>query len=132
MFGAFNKGEPALQPLDSNGSILAAGSEFKGSLTFKGAVRIDGIFEGEIISTGQVTIGDGARIKADIVGGNISVAGQVEGNITAKERVDLKPTARVISDIKSPIMSIGEGVILEGKCIIDRGTAGAAPAAAKG
>ncbi|OHE79326.1 MAG: hypothetical protein A2107_05765 [Verrucomicrobia bacterium GWF2_62_7] len=129
MFGAIGKSENGPKALEALNSYLGEGSEFKGSLTFQGAMRIDGVFEGELITTGQIAVGEKARVKADIVGTTITVAGQIEGNITAKERVDLKPTARVVGDIKSPVLSIGEGVILEGKCIIDR--SGAGPLAAK-
>lgn len=129
MFGALGKGETGPKSLEVLNSYLGEGSEFRGSLTFQGAMRIDGVFEGEIATTGQISVGEKARVKADIVGTTVTVAGQVEGNIQAKERVDLKPTAKVIGDIKSPVLSIGEGVILEGKCIIDRSAAGPAPKA---
>lgn len=120
---------------EANASYLGAGTEFKGTLTFEGNIRLDGNFEGEIISGGSITVGEGARVKADIVTGSALVHGQVEGNITAKERIELRSTARVIGDIKSPVLAIAEGVILEGKCIIDRnqapGTAAGSVASSK-
>lgn len=122
-FGAFNKADGVPRGSEPQ-SFIGEGSEFRGSLTIKGNVQIDGSFEGEVAATGNVTIGEHAHFKATIMAGSVTVSGQVEGNITARERVDLKPTAKVIGDIKSPIMSIGEGVILEGRCIIDRSAAG--------
>ena len=101
-------------------SILGEGSEFKGTLTYNGTIRIDGNFEGEIISNGTVIIGEKAKIKADILTRICIIGGSYEGDITAKERIELLPSAVVKGNLKSPSLSIADGVVLEGQCIIDR------------
>ncbi len=98
--------------------ILDVDASMQGSLTFKDPVnlRINGKFEGNLESKGNLTIGSTAAVSADIVGDNIIVGGKVKGRITAKERLTLLPTATVQGDIYPAKLNIAEGAILEGHC----------------
>ena len=64
-------------------TLLGKGSEFEGKLTFEGQVRIDGKFNGQIITKDVLVIGDGARVKAEINAGTVIINGTVEGNVRA-------------------------------------------------
>lgn len=99
-------------------AFLGKGSEFEGKLTFNETVRIDGNFKGQIVSTGTVIIGDDAVINAEIVVGNAVISGHVEGNITAKERLELHPPAKVSGSIRAAKLVIIEGAIFDGDCIM--------------
>lgn len=97
-------------------AFLGKGSEFEGRLTFREAVRIDGNFKGEIASTDTLIIGSDGVIKAEIEVGSAIISGNVEGNIRAKDKVELHPPARVYGNIKAPRLVILEGAIFEGNC----------------
>jgi len=97
-------------------AFLGKGSEFEGKLTFNQTVRIDGNFKGQIISTGTIIIGDDAVINADIEVGTAVVSGKIEGKITARERIELHPPAKVSGTIKTPKLIIIEGAIFDGVC----------------
>ena len=95
-------------------AILGKGSEFEGKLTFEGTVRIDGKFSGEI-STGDVlVIGEGAKVQAEINAGSVVINGEVQGNVHAKNSIELHQPARVHGNLESPQLSIDKGVIFEG------------------
>jgi len=90
----------------------------QGTLHFKDPVnlRINGKFEGNLETRGNLTIGSNAVIFADILGDNIVVGGRIRGRITAKERLTLLPSAIVEGDIFPAKLNVTEGAILEGKC----------------
>lgn len=97
-------------------AFLGKGSEFEGKLTFREAVRIDGNFNGEITSTDTLIIGSDAVIKAEIDVGSAVISGNVEGEIRAREKLELHPPARVYGIIKTPKLVILEGAVFEGSC----------------
>lgn len=100
--------------------ILDVDAAMQGSLNFKEPVnlRINGKFDGNLETKGNLTIGVTATVFADIVGDNIIVGGKVKGRITAKERLTLLPTAIVEGDIYPAKLNIAEGAILEGRCLM--------------
>ena len=101
-------------------TVMGPGTHFKGVLSFEGSVRIDGKFDGEISTTGLLVIGEGALVKANIRAGRAVVAGQIHGNITALDSLEVQPTARILGDISTPELQLARGVTLEGKCVINR------------
>jgi cytoskeletal protein CcmA (bactofilin family) len=97
-------------------TILAAGTEFEGLLSFRGAARIDGKFSGDVVAEGCLVIGEGARVRARIEVDELIVGGELEGEIHARKRVELLKTARVVGSLHSPSLAMAEGGILEGSC----------------
>ena len=85
--------------------------EIKGTVKFNHDLIVDGKIEGDIQSSGNLTIGENARIKAEIKTGTIVVYGKVHGNMTATERVELKSSAEVVGDIKAKVLTIEAGAI---------------------
>ena len=102
-----------------NGTVLSNDVEFKGSLSFKSNLRIDGKFEGEINSPGTVHVGQEGDVKAEVNVGNSIVEGKITGNITAKDKLELRSTARLFGDIKAARLVINEGVVFVGKCEVN-------------
>ena len=98
--------------------ILDVNAAMQGSLVFSDPVnlRINGKFEGTLNTKGRLTIGQAAEVKADVIGENITIGGNIKGNIKATEVVRLLSTAQVIGNIEVPKISIDEGAIFNGKC----------------
>ncbi|OGX06688.1 MAG: hypothetical protein A3G87_00960 [Omnitrophica bacterium RIFCSPLOWO2_12_FULL_50_11] len=98
--------------------ILDVDARMQGTITFKDPVnlRINGTFEGQLETRGNLTIGENANVRADIHGERIIVAGKVTGNLSASESITLLKPAVVQGDIGTPILSVGEGAILDGRC----------------
>jgi excisionase family DNA binding protein len=99
---------------------LDVDASMQGSLSFKDPVnlRINGKFEGSMVTRGNLTVGPTAMVIADITGDNIIVGGRIRGRVTAKERLTLLPTAIVEGDIYPAKLNIAEGAVLEGRCIM--------------
>lgn len=95
---------------------LYKGSRVSGQLSFQGSARIDGSADGEIRCQGTLTIGEGAEVKARIFGETVVIRGKVEGNVTAKARVELAAPARLYGNISTPRLVIAEGVVFDGDC----------------
>ena len=95
-------------------AILDQGAVFHGRLSFDGAVRIAGEFEGEIKSGGTLIIEPSGRVKADIQVQTLILSGRLEGKVQAQRQVCMHPPARFTGTVKSPSLKIDEGVIFEG------------------
>jgi cytoskeletal protein CcmA (bactofilin family) len=121
---------PARPGASATRNVLSSDVDIKGTVKFTNDLVVDGKIEGEIASDGSLTIGENARIKAEIRTTTVAVYGKVIGNIHAGERVDLKATAEVIGDIKAKTLSIEAGAIFSGKAIIGTPTQTPAPAPA--
>ena len=106
-------------------AFLGQGSKVTGTLTFTGPVEIDGNVEGEIRAQERLVIGEAAVINAKIHGSEVLVMGTVNGDIIASKKLSLRKPAKVIGNITCSVLSIEEGVTLEGRCSMDA-SAGAA------
>ena len=95
---------------------LYKGCRVSGQLSFQGPARIDGVVDGEIQCQGALTIGEGAEVRAKISGQVVVIRGKVEGNVTAKEKVELLAPARLIGNVSAPKLIISEGVVFDGDC----------------
>ncbi len=99
-------------------STIGENSYFSGRFFINGSLRIDGKFEGKSLQADQLYVGPTGKIKTNITASTVIVEGIIIGNIFAKNRVMLMPTAKVLGDIVTPELVIQNGVILEGKCTI--------------
>lgn len=97
-------------------AFLGEGTQFKGVLSFAGAVRIDGHLEGEIVGEEMLVIGEPGQVKAEIEVGTLVVSGHVQGTIVAKERVELLRPSRVTGTIRTPCLIVAEGALFNGNC----------------
>lgn len=99
-------------------STIGPNSFFTGRFFINGSLKIDGKFEGKSLQAEQLYIGVTGKVKTNIVANSVIVEGVILGNITARNRVMLLPTAKIYGDIKTPELIIQNGVILEGRCTI--------------
>ncbi|NLI91799.1 MAG: polymer-forming cytoskeletal protein [Peptococcaceae bacterium] len=111
----FGKKEAEVKPVtrivstNSNVTYLAEDCEVKGSFVSKGNARIDGNIEGTINVSGDLFIGQSAILKANIEAQTISIAGEVRGNVKAKDLLELSSTARLYGDINTRQLKIDQG-----------------------
>jgi cytoskeletal protein CcmA (bactofilin family) len=104
-----------VEPRTSAAACLDRGSKISGKLHFEGTVRVEGILDGEIDAK-EITIGESAVATAQIRADSIVVSGKVNGDITATQRIELRPTAKVIGDITAPTLIVHDGAVFEGHC----------------
>jgi cytoskeletal protein CcmA (bactofilin family) len=97
-------------------SFLGEGTRWNGELSFSGAVRVDGHMEGMVIRGEALVIGERGFVRGEIEVEVLQVRGQVQGNITARKRVELLESSRVTSTIRAPSLVIWKGASFDGQC----------------
>ncbi|HEV7921400.1 MAG TPA: polymer-forming cytoskeletal protein [Thermoanaerobaculia bacterium] len=98
--------------------FLDRGATFKGELEFEDTMRIDGKFNGRIVSKNELIVGESATIEGDIHVGRVAISGTVIGKIVAAQRVEIHRNGKVYSDIDTPALIIEEGAIFQGNCVM--------------
>jgi cytoskeletal protein CcmA (bactofilin family) len=94
--------------------------EIKGTIKFGEAMRIDGKFDGELITdNGELTVGKTGNVKANVKVRSAVIEGRLDGNIKASDKVELKQKAQLIGDLQAKILVIEEGVVFVGKCNVN-------------
>jgi cytoskeletal protein CcmA (bactofilin family) len=88
---------------------------FKGILTLEGHVRIDGQVEGEIHSTGTLTVGEDGVIRGNITAGTLITSGNITGNVMASEKINILKSGVLIGNIRTPAISIEAGAHFHGR-----------------
>ena len=88
---------------------------FNGLLNFTGTVRIDGKFEGQVITEDTLIIGETGHLTAEISAGTVICMGYVEGTVMA-QKVEIHSTSKVVGSIKSPALHIELGGVFDGTC----------------
>ena len=116
MWSKKDKNNPYTMSGEESFTFLGKGSQFKGIVTFEGTIRIDGRLEGEIHTKGTLVVGEHAVIEGDVSADVVISGGRVTGNIIAKAKVQLLSTAIVLGTIKTPLLSVEEGVRFMGSC----------------
>lgn len=101
-------------------SFIGANSNFKGDIDTKGTLRVDGTTEGNA-NADWVILGEKAIMKGNISARGIIVGGRVEGNMSAKEIVEIKSKGQVFGDIFTSKLTIVDGGIFEGRSSMQKG-----------
>jgi len=98
--------------------VLSSDVEIKGTVKFSNDLVVDGKIEGNINSDGSLTVGENARIRAEIKTNSVIIYGKVHGNIEVSDKVELKANAELVGDIKAASLSIEPGAIFVGKSTV--------------
>jgi cytoskeletal protein CcmA (bactofilin family) len=102
----------------------------KGELSGSEDLTIEGAVDGKIeLRQNVLTIGANGKIKAEIFAKAVIVEGEVHGNITATEKVDIRESGSVDGDVVAPRVAISDGAHFRGS--IDMQRAGTKPGEAK-
>jgi cytoskeletal protein CcmA (bactofilin family) len=101
-------------PVETLETVIGPTASFQGTVRADGNIRIDGVFEGAIETASNLIIGDQAKILADIVAHNVSVAGAVKGNISAN-RVEVLESGRIWGDLTVNSFTLDDGGFVSGQ-----------------
>jgi cytoskeletal protein CcmA (bactofilin family) len=93
---------------------MSSGDILEGKLIYDGSIHADGRVEGEIRVTGNIDVANGATVRALLEGGNVTLKGNVEGQVTARDKLTLGRNARVSGDIQVRRLQIDDGATLNG------------------
>jgi cytoskeletal protein CcmA (bactofilin family) len=108
---------PSLVSSADGGTRLCEGLEIIGEVKFTDAMRVETKISGKVFSdSGSLVVGEKGQVQATIEAGFVEIFGTVEGNITAKHKVQIRAGARVTGDIRASELSVERGAFFEGKC----------------
>lgn len=102
-------------PNANSKNILNSDVELKGTLKFAGELTFDGKLDGDITSDGVLNLGDNAVVKGNLNVNSVVLRGKINGNVTAKEKIEIKAKTELFGDIRSARLVIEEGVTFVGK-----------------
>ena len=109
-------------------SIITADAEVIGNIKTNGSLLIDGKVEGDVACGHDVAGGKTGSIKGNTTVNSMIVEGTIEGNITARERIEMKASTRMTGDVKAKRLAMEEGVAFSGKAEITPSATGEAAA----
>ena len=104
-------------------------SEMEGKWACAGTVMLDATYRGEIIAQDTLILGERSVVHATIQAATLIVRGELVGDVTASERVELARSARVTGDISAPSITMEQGAVHDGNCRMTKAERSEAPLA---
>ena len=104
------------QNLEEINVFWGKNSAFNGKIISEGIFRLDGKLEGEIFHKGILIISETAVIKGKLEVNALTLNGLIEGEVAAKERVEIHAKGKLYGNISTPALVIQDGGIFEGNC----------------
>jgi len=94
----------------------------EGKVVSEEDLTIEGRVEGAIeLGNHSLSIGPAAAIQADLFAKNITISGEVKGNVKALERIELRATGSVEGDVTAPRFTMADGAVVAGKVDVGGG-----------
>jgi cytoskeletal protein CcmA (bactofilin family) len=107
-------------------TVIGEDVEISGNIKCESNIQFNGKLNGDLTCGGQALIGNTSTVKGNLSIETVSIMGQVSGNITAKDKIELKSTARLHGDIRAKRLTVEDGVTFVGKVEVNpAGPAGA-------
>jgi cytoskeletal protein CcmA (bactofilin family) len=100
-------------------NVLNSDVEIKGDLKCSGEMTFDGKIDGDIHADGALTLGDTSGVNGNVNAQSAVVRGKVNGNIVAREKLEMKAKSELFGDIRAAKLTIEEGVVFVGKAEIN-------------
>lgn len=99
-------------------SRISSGTEVKGSLVSQSDIRVDGVFEGDLITSGKLVIGEGSVIRGNVMCSKADVWGKMEGELTVGDTVSFKSNSSFAGNLRTIKICIEMGADFSGSCQI--------------
>ena len=101
-------------------TILSQNIDFSGTMNFEKPFLIRGRVSGEINARGLLLIDEEAVVNADINTSKVIIRGQVKGDVTASEKVEIDATGKLEGDVTAPEIFMDSGCVFNGRCKMTR------------
>jgi cytoskeletal protein CcmA (bactofilin family) len=97
-------------------TVLSSDIDFSGKLEFEKPFLIRGKVSGEINSTGLLVIDEEAVVNANVSAMRVLIRGQVKGNVTAAQKVEVTVTGKIHGNVTAPEIFMETGCVFNGRC----------------
>jgi cytoskeletal protein CcmA (bactofilin family) len=98
--------------------VVGPDARFEGLLAFWGRARVEGVLRGRVAADGVLEVGPTANVAAQIEVDVLVVEGLVEGEVTARTRVEVRDGGRITAAVRTPRLVLDEGGSLEGQLVM--------------
>lgn len=112
MFNNNNKN----QKVDEIDTVIGPDTKLEGKIEAIGIVRVDGRFHGEIITQGDIIIGENGEVEGKLNAKTVIVAGFLKANPLNVGKLVIRTTGKVIGDVEVSHIVIEENAVFEGNC----------------
>lgn len=109
----WGKSRPAEQEAAPD-SVIGPGSVWKGVLTTRGSVFVNGSLKGSVNVSGKIVVGPEGSVEAQVDAGSARVSGQVIGDMHVEDLLEVNSTGRIFGEIHSDVVSVAEGGVVDG------------------
>lgn len=99
-------------------TTIGADASFKGELKFDQSVRLLGRFEGSIETKGNLFVAEGASLEGEVKAGDITVDGNIKGNLNASGKVCLSASSNLEGDLNVSRLEVADGAVFIGRCVV--------------
>jgi cytoskeletal protein CcmA (bactofilin family) len=100
-------------------TILDATARLKGSIRSEDDLRILGVVEGAVRTSGKVMVAQGGLVQGPVSGRDVEIHGAVEGDVHAGGQFLLGPTGKVVGDVRAAHIKVEDGGLLQGKVVME-------------
>lgn len=107
----------------SPATVIAGGVRVEGEFSSQGDVLIEGEVHGNITTSGMLTVGPQAKLKAGVKAEKAVIAGVIEGNLEVGSHLDIKSTASILGDVVCQTATVESGATVDGRVVIGSKTA---------
>jgi len=108
------KGRRTLDSVKQFTTLIGAGTSVAGTLRGSENCIVNGTVQGDCEIDGLLVLGEQGRWRGNIAAATVIISGEVNGDILARDKLELSATARVTGNITSPVVAMAEGAIHQG------------------
>jgi cytoskeletal protein CcmA (bactofilin family) len=116
----FNNKPQEVREIKEVETIIGPSVKVRGDFHGSGNIVVEGAVEGSLISDNTISIKSKAKVVANIEANDAIIGGEVEGNIKTKGYLEITGTAIINGDIEASTLSIAQGAIFNGNCIMTK------------
>jgi len=120
MFGSKENKNDSQVNSDVIETIVGFNSEIEGSVISQGSLRVDGKLFGDVDIKGNLIVGEKGFLNGEVKAKSVVVAGEIKGNITTLEKIEINKSGKIFGDIVSKFVVIEDGASFNGHCKMEK------------
>jgi cytoskeletal protein CcmA (bactofilin family) len=100
---------------DSREAVIGRSTRVRGRISGEGSLLVEGAVEGDVTVTGDLVVGDAARLASNVDASTVTVRGELEGDIRARGVVRVEAGGRVRGDVSGEALALEDGAEFVGR-----------------
>jgi cytoskeletal protein CcmA (bactofilin family) len=100
-------------------TVIGSSIVVDGEISGEEPITILGTVKGKVAVAQGVSVEAGATVEADIEGQTVTISGKVTGNVTAREKLELRPESKMVGNAKAPRIVVADGATFKGNVDMD-------------